>query len=109
MDAGPGQGDFFADKMPNHKRLGFENGNYLSSYSLPDETLCFTQKYTAAFAYLGGRHPLPITTAGVIILSAKKSPWSGPAHMCYFRGPGGGSLFGYDAESLAFRSDLKTL
>jgi hypothetical protein len=71
--------------MPNHWRLGFEYGNSLLFYALPDKTYCLPQKYTAAFAYPGGSRPLPITSAGVIILSGKKSPWPGLSHVYYFK------------------------
>jgi hypothetical protein len=43
--------------MPNHWRLGFENGNSLSIYSLPDKTLCL-QKITKLL--------LPISAAGAL-------------------------------------------
>jgi hypothetical protein len=60
--AGTGKGHFFADKMPNHWRIGFENGNFLSICSLPVTTFCVPQKNLAAFAYPGGSRPLPFKT-----------------------------------------------
>jgi len=44
------RGNFFADKMPNHWRVSFENGNSLSIYSLPPKIFYITQKDSVAFA-----------------------------------------------------------
>jgi hypothetical protein len=43
-------GIFFADTMPNHWRLGFENGNSLSICSLLAKNVCVLPKDSAAFA-----------------------------------------------------------
>jgi len=66
--------------MPNHWRVGSENGNSLTICSLLFRTYCVPQKNSAAFAYPGGKYPLPITTAGVFILSEKKFPLPESAH-----------------------------
>jgi hypothetical protein len=50
----PARGNFFADKMPNHWQVAFENGNSLSICSLPPKTFYLTQKDSVAFAYPGG-------------------------------------------------------
>ncbi len=80
MCTGSGEGEFFSDKMPNHWRVGFENGNSLTICSLPPITHCIPQKDSAAFACPDGRYPLPFTTAGVFILSEKNSPSPVPVH-----------------------------
>jgi hypothetical protein len=47
---GSGEGYFFSDKMPNHWRSDFENGNSLSICSLPEKIFNIARKGTAAFA-----------------------------------------------------------
>jgi hypothetical protein len=68
--------------MPNHWQVAFENGNSLSICSLPPKTFYLTQKDSVAFAYPGGGCPLPFTTAGVFILSAKNYPLPETALQC---------------------------
>jgi hypothetical protein len=70
--------------MPNHWRVGFENGNSLTICSLQFRTYCFPPKDSADFAYPGGRNPLPFKTAGVFIMSQKKIPSPVPMYMEYF-------------------------
>jgi hypothetical protein len=51
------KGNFFADKMPNHWRVGFENGNSLPFYSLPDKVFCNIKR---------AQQLLPVLAAGAL-------------------------------------------